>query len=215
MQPLMLIDNPRLDGITVAKSLLRSKPLNERNRLFTTISLPPGTTLVAWSLKMKPALAFVFHLIIAILAIPMLALFSAVTVYSVVRHIAYSSSTAQQFCSDHLFLFVFVTGLWLAYLVSDTFTGKSAAWVWIPALLVFALRVVMWRSEGSVLFHSSVVEHFFTADCQIQTWRDPDFASRCADKLFLMQVVIGAFGYSAGAVIQRIVAVKRRSGAVS
>jgi hypothetical protein len=163
---------------------------------------------------MKPAFAFVFHLIVAILAIPMLALFSAVTVYSVVRHIAYSGTTPQQFYSDHLFLFVFVTGLWLAYLVSDTFTGKSAAWVWIPALLAFALRVEMWRSEGSVLFHSSVAEHFFTADCQIQSWRVADFAPRCADKLFLMQVVIGTFGYSTGAVIQLIVA-RRRSGAVS
>jgi hypothetical protein len=164
---------------------------------------------------MKLALAFVFHLVIAILVTPMLALFSAVTVYSIVRHIAYSGTTPQQFYSDHLFIFVFVTGLWLAYLVCDTLTDKSAAWVWIPALLAFSLRVVMWRSEGNVLVHSSVVEHFFTADCQIQTWRDPEFASRCADKLFLMQVVIGAFGYSAGAVIQRIVALRRRSGAVS
>jgi hypothetical protein len=164
---------------------------------------------------MKPALAFVFHLFIAILAVPMLALFS-VTVYSVVRRIAHTSTTPQQFYSEHLFLFVGATGLWLAYLVCDTFTSRSAIWVWIPALLVFALRVVMWRSEGSVLFHSSFVEHFFTADCRIQSWRDPDFASRCADKLFLMQLVIGMFGYSAGGTIQRVVKRRRRrSDAVS
>jgi hypothetical protein len=159
---------------------------------------------------MKPVLAFVLHFAIATLAVPMLALISAPMVYSVMRHITFFSTGPQQFYSDHLFLFVAATGLWLAYLVCDTFTNRSAVWVWIPALLAFALRVAIWRSTGSVLFHSSIVEHFFTADCQIQAWRDTEFASRCADKLFLMQLVVGTFGYSAGAAIQHIVELRRR-----
>jgi len=165
---------------------------------------------------MKPVLAFVFHFVVAILTIPMLALLVSFSiVYLVARHIAFSATNPQQFYSDHLFLLVFITGLWVAYLVCDTFKSKSAVWVWIPAFIAFALRVVMWRSTGSVLFHSSVVEHFFTADCQIQNWRDTDFASHCSDKLFLMQVVIGMFGYSAGATVQRIVQSGRRSDSVS
>jgi hypothetical protein len=159
---------------------------------------------------MKPVLAFVFHFVIATLVVPMLALISAPMVYSVMRHVLFFATGPQQFYSDHLFLFVAATGLWLAYLVCDTFTSRSAVWVWIPALLVLALRVAIWRSTGSVLFHSSVVEHFFTADCQIQTYRDTEFVSRCADKLFLMQLVVGTFGYSAGAAIQHIVEVRRR-----
>ena len=165
---------------------------------------------------MKPVLAFAFHFVIAMLAVPMLALFSASMAYRVMRHVAFPATGPQQFYSDHLFLFVAATGLWLAYLVCDTFTSRSAVWVWIPALLAFALRVAIWRSTGSVLFHSSVVEHFFTADCQIQTWHDTEFASRCADKLFLMQLIVGTFGYSAGAAIQRVVELRRRrSDAVS
>jgi hypothetical protein len=165
---------------------------------------------------MKPLLAFAFHFVIATLAVPMLALFSLPMVYSVVRHIAFSAKGPQQFYSDYLFLFVAATGLWLAYLVCDTFTSRSAVWVWIPGVLAFSLRVAIWRSTGSVLFHSSVVEHFFTADCQIQNWHDTEFASRCADKLFLMQLVVGTFGYSAGAAIQHIVKLtRRRSDAVS
>ena len=159
---------------------------------------------------MKPVLAFLFHLFIATLAVPILALISASMVYSAIRHVAFFATGPQQFYSDHLFLFVAATGLWLAYLVCDTFTSRSAVWVWIPALLAFALRVAIWRSTGSVLFHSSIVEHFFTADCQIQTWRDTEFASRCADKLFLMQLIVGTLGYSAGAAIQHIVEVRRR-----
>jgi hypothetical protein len=159
---------------------------------------------------MKPALAFVFHFVIATLAVPMLALISAPIVYSVLRHIAFFATGPQQFYSDHLFLFVAATGLWLAYLVCDTFTSRSAMWVWIPTLLVFAVRVAIWWSTGSVLFHSSVVEHFFTANCQMQAWRDPEFASRCADRLFLMQIVVATFGYSVGAAIQHIVELRRR-----
>jgi hypothetical protein len=160
---------------------------------------------------MKPVLAFVFHFILATLAVPMLALISAPMVYSVMRRIALSATRPQQFYSDHLFLFVAANGLWLAYLVCDTFTSRSAVWIWIPILLALALRIAIWRSTGSVLFHPSVVEHFFTADCQIQNWRDPEFATRCADKLFLMQMVVGSFAYSAGAAIQQIVEIRRRS----
>jgi hypothetical protein len=73
----------------------------------------------------------------------------------------------------------------------------------------------MWWSTGSVLFHSSVVEHFFTANCQIQAWHEIGFVERCSDKLFLMQAVVGTFGYSAGAVLYYIVKMTHRSDAVS
>lgn len=163
---------------------------------------------------MKPMLTFVFHFVIAILIVPGLALLTGPMLYSVLRHIAPSTIGPQEFYSDHLFFLVVANGLWLAYAVCDTFTSRSAVWVWIPALLAFVVRVAIWRSTGSVLFHSSVVEHFFTAHCQIQNWRDADFASRCGDKLFLMQLVIGPVGYSAGAAIQRLVESKRRSNTV-
>jgi len=165
---------------------------------------------------MKPVLAFMFHFVIAILAVPMLTLFSAPMANLVMRHLAFSATSPQQFFSDHLLFFAGATGLWLSYLVCDTFTSRSAVWVWIPALLAFGLRVAIWRSTGSALFHDSVVEHFFTVDCQIEAWHDAEFPSRCADKLFLMQLVVGTFAYSAGAVIQRIVEMRRhRSDAVS
>ncbi|MGO9088434.1 MAG: hypothetical protein ACLQBK_24775 [Candidatus Sulfotelmatobacter sp.] len=164
---------------------------------------------------MKPLLAFIFHLAIALLAVPMLTFFSGVMVHWVMRDVGLSAKGPQQFYSDHLFLLVAVTGLWLAYLVCDTFSSRAAAWLWIAGLLAFALRVSIWRSTGSVLFHSSVVEHFFTANCQIQTWHDVGFAERCSDKLFLMQAVVGTFGYSAGAVLYYIVKLTHRSGTVS
>jgi len=163
---------------------------------------------------MKPLLAFIFHLVIALLAVPLLTLFSGVMVHWVIRYVGLSAKSPQQFISDHLLLLVAATGLSLAYLVCDTFTSRSAVWVWIPALLVFAVRVSTWRSTGSVLFHSSVVEHFITVNCQIQSWRDVGFAERCSDKLFLMQVVVGTFGYSAGAVLYYIVKLTHRSEAV-
>jgi hypothetical protein len=164
---------------------------------------------------MKPTLAFIFHLAIAALAVPMLALISSVMVYSIMRHVAFSAASPQQFYSDHLFLFAAATGLWLAYFVCDTFTSRSAAWVWIPALIAFALRIAMWRSTESVLPHSSVVGRFLTADCQIQNWRDVGFAERCSDKLFLMQLVVGTLGYSAGWAIHRVVKPKRGSATAS
>ncbi len=163
---------------------------------------------------MKLVLTFVFHFVIATLIVPGLAFISGGLLYSLMRYISSAATDPQRFYSDYLFLLVAASGLWLAYVVCDTFTNRSAVWVWLPALLAFALRVAVWRSTGSVFFHSSVVEHFFTADCQIQNWRNANFASRCGDKLFLMQIVIGPFGYSAGAAIQRIVERRRRSSVV-
>jgi hypothetical protein len=160
---------------------------------------------------MKPILAFLFHLLIASLAVPMLALLSSAgIVYPLIRHIGFSSTNPQQFCSEHLFLFLLLTGIWLAYLVCDTFTSRSALWVWVPAVLLLGIRIAMWRLSGSVLYHSSVVEHFFAANCQFQSWRETTFAQRCGDKLLLMQLVIAPFGYSAGAAIYHMLRAKRR-----
>ena len=159
---------------------------------------------------MKTLLGFLFHLVIASLAVPMLALFSSGMVYSLIRHWLLSANP-QQFYSDHLFLFVAVSGMWLAYLVCETFTDRLAAWVWIPAVLLVAVRIAMWSRSGSVLYHSSVVEHFFTANCQFQSWREGNFAERCGDKLLLMQLVIGFLGYSAGAAIYHILGAGRRA----
>lgn len=162
--------------------------------------------------KMKSVLAFVLHLGIALLAVPMVTLISgAALVYPVARHIGFSAATPQQFYSDHLFLLVAITGLWLAYVVCGTFSSRSAVWVWIPAVLALAMRIAMWRSAGSVLFHSSIIEHFVTADCQIQSWHDVGFDARCADKTLLMPLVVGTFGYSAGATIRLIVRLWLRS----
>jgi hypothetical protein len=88
---------------------------------------------------MKPVLTFVFHFVIAILIVPGLSLLSGTMLYSVMRHIISSATDPQRFYSDHLFLLVAVNGLLLAYVVCDTFTSRSAVWVWIPALLVFAV----------------------------------------------------------------------------
>lgn len=159
---------------------------------------------------MKPLLTFSFHLVIATLVVPMLALISGSVMYRIVRYITASDMTPQRFYSDHLFMLVAETGLWLAYLVCDTFTGKSATWIWIPALLLFGVRIAFWRSTASVLVHSSVFEHFFTANCQIETWHDTGFVERCADKLFLMQLVVSAFAYSAGAAIHNSVGSMRQ-----
>lgn len=160
-------------------------------------------------------LAFLFHLGIAMMTIPMLALFSLPISYSVGRRIASPAVSPQQFYSDHLLLLVFIAGLCVAYLVCDTFTSRSARWIWIPALLAFTVRVLVWRSTGSVLFRSSVIEHFFTSDCQINYWRNTNFAPDCADKLLFMQLIIGPIGYSVGAAIQRIVEVRRRANTVA
>jgi hypothetical protein len=45
---------------------------------------------------MKPLLAFIFHLAVALLAVPMLTLFSAVMVHRVVRYIGLSAKGPQQ-----------------------------------------------------------------------------------------------------------------------
>jgi hypothetical protein len=140
----------------------------------------------------------------------MLALFcSAGIEYSLIRRFSFSSTNPQQFYSEHLFLFLALTGMWLAYLVCGTFTSRLAIWVWIPAILLLGIRIVMWWSSGSVLYHSSVVGHFFTANCQFESWRDANFAERCGDKLLLMQLVIAPLGYSAGAAIYHLLKAKR------
>jgi len=70
----------------------------------------------------------------------------------------------------------------------------------------FLLRVLDWRASGSVLIGSgSFVEHFFTVDCQLESWREGGFASRCSDKLFLTPLFIGSLSYSFGAAIRRVI----------
>lgn len=162
---------------------------------------------------MKPALAFIFHFLIAVLVIPPLTLTSAATVYSVLHRVILLDGTPQQFYSNHLFLTFALTGLVLAYVVCDVMTSRSARWIWIPAVFAFGLRIAMWSSTGA--FRPAIVEHFFTADCQIGAWRDTGFGFRCADKLFLTSLVIGTLAYSAGAVIERAVKLRHSSAAVS
>jgi len=90
--------------------------------------------------------------------------------------------------------------------VSRKFTGRSALWIWIPAALVFVIRVLDWRETGSVLVGpGSFIEHFFTANCQIQNWREGGFESRCFDRLYVTQLLIGSLAYSAGAAIHRVI----------
>ena len=59
--------------------------------------------------------------------------------------------------------------------------------------------------EVSILFHGGIAGHFFTAPCQITQYAEPDFAFRCADKLFLTQLFVGTLAYSCGGFIYRIV----------
>ena len=140
---------------------------------------------------MRSALAFICHLAIALLATPMVTFFSAALAYWVTRYIGSAATSSQQFYSDHLLLLASVSGLLLGYVVCDTFTCRSAIWVWIPAVLGLGVRIAVWHSTGSVLFHASVIEHFVTADCQIQSWREVGFTTLCSDKLLLMPVVVG------------------------
>jgi hypothetical protein len=144
----------------------------------------------------------------------MFALVSSGMVYSLIRHIGFFNRNPQQFYSEHLFLFLAVAGMCLAYLVCDTFTDRLATWVWTPAVLLLGLRIAIWWSSGSVLYHPSVIEHFFTANCQFESWRYGNFAERCGDKLLLMQLVIGPIGYSAGAAIHHMVVAKRSAQTV-
>jgi hypothetical protein len=154
---------------------------------------------------MKRIMAYVGHLFIATLGVPWLTIMAGGLMYGVFSPFLTSGNTPQQFVSDHLIFLVVVAGVLLAYLVSGTFTSRSALWVWIPATIVFVLRVLDWRSSGSAVIGSgSIIEHFFTASCQIQNWREGGFASRCFDRLYVTQFFVGALAYSAGAAIRRI-----------
>jgi hypothetical protein len=149
----------------------------------------------------KRIFTYVVHLAAATFAVPMLTIFLSSSVYSVVTLI--HSANPQEFYSDHVLSATVVTGLCLSYFVCGALTSKPALWVWIPSALGFVTRVLSWRATGSVLFHSGIVEHFFTVNCQIQDFREPTFGTRCGDKLFLTPMFIGALAYSAGAAIRQ------------
>lgn len=155
---------------------------------------------------MKRTLAYLGHLLFATLGVPWLTIMAGGVIYGVFSPFLTSVNTPQQFVSDHLTFLVVAAGALLAYVVSDTFTSKSALWVWIPATIVFVLRILDWRASGSVLVGAgSVIEHFFTAKCQIQNWHEEGFASRCFDRLYVTQLFVGALAYSAGAAIHRVI----------
>ncbi len=159
----------------------------------------------------KRIFEYSFHLVVATLAVPFLTMILSALVYPLAALI--SAANMQQFYSDHILALSTVTGLGLAYIVSDTFASRCALWIWIPSTLGFVARMLSWRSDGSVLFHSGIIDHFFTANCQIQNYRELAFASHCSDKLFLTPLVVGSLGYSVGAAIHSV-AQRRESVAV-
>jgi hypothetical protein len=161
---------------------------------------------------LKTAAAYGLH-IIATLAIPLLARLSSTLVYALLRHGLTSAATPQQFYSDHMFVIIGFTGLWFGYAVCDTFTSKGALWAWLPFTVVFLVRVLSWKEAGSVLLRSDVINHFFTANCQLQGWQEPDFVSRCSDKLFMTPLFVAGMAYMLGAAIQRLV--RRRTVAIT
>ncbi len=161
---------------------------------------------------MKRILAYSGHLLAATLAVTWLTMLAGGLTYGIFSPFLASTSTPQQFLSDHLIFLAVVVGASLAYSVSGTFTSKSALWVWIPAATVFVFRVLAWRANGSALFGSgSLVEHFFTANCQIQNWREGGFESRCFDRLYVTQLFAGSPAYSAGAAIHHVISCWRPS----
>jgi len=155
---------------------------------------------------MKRILAYCGHLFAATLAVPWLTIMAAGLAFGIVRPFIASVNTPQRFYSQHVIFLAAITGMLLAYCTSGTFTSKSALWVWIPATMVFVFRVLDWRASGSALVGSgSLVEHFFTANCQFQNWRQTGFDEGCPDKLFLTPLFIGSLFYSAGAAIRRFI----------
>lgn len=165
---------------------------------------------------MKRVLKYVIHLLIAALAVPWLVIMAAGLGYGTFSPFLVSIRTPQQFYSDYLLILVVVVGGLLAYGVTDNLIAGPAVWVWIPFTIVFLVRVLYWRSEGSVFGGSgSFLEHFFTADCQIQNWREGGFGSRCPDKLFLTPLFIGSLSYSIGAAIHRLTQYWHRSKGAS
>ena len=148
----------------------------------------------------------------------MLTFFSSDVAYWVARSYWVAPThvtSAQQFYSDHLLVLASVTGLVLGYFVCGEITNRSAVWVWIPVVIAFGMRIAVWYSTGSVLFRESFVGHFITGDCQVSSWRDVGFSTRCADKLLLIPVILGPMAYSLGAALQRFLAQRRRAGALS
>lgn len=163
---------------------------------------------------MKSTLAFILHLVIALLAVPMMTLIFGGVAGSIARYAGTADRGHGQFYSDHILVLTSLIGALLAYWVCETLSSRSAVWVWIPALIAFAIRVAAWFSTGSVLFRGSVIEHFITADCQVEGWRDAGFSAHCSDKLLLMPLILGPVAYSVGAAFQRFVAQRRRADAL-
>jgi uncharacterized membrane protein YeaQ/YmgE (transglycosylase-associated protein family) len=163
---------------------------------------------------MKSGLAFILHLVIALLAVPMLTIIFGGVAGSIARYIGSAGRGPGQFYSDHVLLLISLIGALLAYWVCETLSSRSAVWVWIPAVIAFAVRVAAWFSTGSVLFRGSVIEHFITADCQVEGWRDAGFSAHCADKLLLMPLILAPVAYSVGAALQRCLARWRRADAL-
>ena len=163
---------------------------------------------------MKPALAFIMHLVIALLAVPMLTLIFGALSGSIARDMGATGRDPGQFYSDHVLLLTSLIGALLAYWVCETLSSRSAVWVWIPAVIGFALRVAAWFSTGSVLFRGSVIEHFITADCQVEDWRNAGFSAHCSDKLLLMPWILAPVAYSVGAALHRCLAQRRRTDAL-
>lgn len=104
---------------------------------------------------LKRILAYLFHLAIATLVVPMATMVLAGLVYPVAALI--SGTNMHRFYSDHLLTLTIITGPGLAYVLSDTFGSGCALWIWIPSALGFIARILTWRAEGSVLFHSGIM----------------------------------------------------------
>ena len=81
---------------------------------------------------MRRTAAYLFHLAIATLTIPIVALNLGALLYRLTN----KALSPQQFYSDHLFSLIGCTGVLLAYLVSSTFANREAMWVWVPARMV-------------------------------------------------------------------------------
>ncbi len=164
---------------------------------------------------MKLVGAYFLHLCSSALVVPGLTLLLMSVGFSVVDRLAGIGGSPQKFYSDYFLPMAVVIALALAYQVCETFTAKCAVWVWVPFTLIFIARVVAWMASGSVLFRSGLVSHFFAADCQVAQWAEPNFTSRCSDKLFLTQLFIGTLAYSCGASIYNVIARRASRPAVS
>src|SRR5579863_3631825 len=109
----------------------------------------------------KRILGYGGHLLAATIGVPWLTMLAAGVAYGLVNPFLTSLKTPQQFLSEHLVFLVVIVGASLGYSVSRKFTGRSALWIWIPAALVFVIRVLDWRETGSVLVGpGSFIEHF-------------------------------------------------------